>query len=225
MEKLRKILSTWCLLALTTMVVSACGGGFAQKADSHTRFDKAAPDAIVVIGLQSTDRYKLFGTEGAHPAITLHWGRIDPGYTTPARGQSFSIDTSDTFLGMVVNNRDHMSMHVVRVPAGTYALRSISTNMANYGNTTVFPLKEGAPFFSVKPGEVRYIGDLHVNAIAFPAKIVRITRSDLLAKAELYKSPGIHVRPFFQGPAYYPTPDSEPKTYPVVSLSAASPSR
>jgi hypothetical protein len=147
MEKLGKILSRWCLLVLTAMVVSACGGGFAQRADSQTRFDKAAPDAIVVIGLQSTDRYKLFGMEGAHPPITLHWGRIDPGYTTPARGQSFSIDTTDKFLGMPVKNRDHMSMHVMRVPAGTYALRWISTNMANYSNTTVLPLKEGAPFF------------------------------------------------------------------------------
>lgn len=209
---------------LIAVVFGGCGSSYGEKADRHTQFAKSAPDAIVIIGLQSAKRYDSFlGIEGGHPPITLYWGRLEPGYETATRGQKFSVDTIKRLLGLHSSAAQDMTMHVMRIPAGTYMLTGIGTAFVNRFYTTVTPLKSGSMYFTVRPGDVRYIGDLHIDAVSFPAKIVMLTRTDLLAKAELYKSPGIHVRPFFQEPTYYPKSDSSPVPFPVTSLTTQKP--
>lgn len=211
-------------MLLIAVVFSGCSS-YTRPVDETTQFSKDAPDAIVIIGLQSTTPQTVFGFEGAHPPITLQWGRVAKGFTTPTKGEAFTIDNITTLLGMHMGTESNMSIHVMRIPAGTYMLRYISTYSGGgtvfYNYHTRLNLPEEAPFFTIKPGDVRYLGDFHVNAISRPAKIERVTRNDLLAKAELYKSPGIRVRPFFQEPSYYSKGDTtRALAYPVTSLAA-----
>jgi hypothetical protein len=77
---------------------------------------------------------------------------------------------------------------VVEVNPGDWVLWGISNTfgMANRATRLIPPGDDKlsnarGPRFTVRPGEIVYIGTFHVNPVVFPAQLVRMTREDAAA--------------------------------------------
>jgi hypothetical protein len=209
-----KRLAAWLAVALTAITVSGCGSRDPNQVGRDTLFTKDTRDSIMVLGVKSTEPDTVLGIKAGYWPLILVWGRVDPATRAVSQSNVFKISTAQTLLGMNNGGTGETTYHVLRIPPGTYALSQIHTVVTGYniligvhekiGTSTHMTLADGAPFFSIRPGEVRYLGDLHVDASKAPAKLVKLMRNDQPAKAELARYPGIHVRPFFQAPAVLP---------------------
>jgi|GEM_PF-6122395 len=218
--------AAWLAIMLIAIVVSGCAARDPNKVAADTQFTKGARDSILVLGVKSTEPETVLGIKAGYVPLVLVWGRVDPATKAASQSNVFKINTTQTLLGIEGGGTGETTYHVLRIPPGTYALSQIHTIVAGYniiighhtkiGTSTHMTLAGGAPFFSIKPGEVRYLGDLHVDASKAPAKLVRLARNDQPAKAELARYPGIQVRPFFQAPSVLPE-SGEPATAMPVS--------
>lgn len=215
MENFRKKVSSLPLVALTTMLVGACATTPSHYATGKTQFGANAPDAIVVIGVKSAAPTQTWLGD-YHRAFKMTWTRTARSIAQYPGAAEFVIDNADRQLFIFRDSfQEDMTWHVVRVPAGTYMLREIYTNVGKDHFTTQQSENINTPFFSLNPGEVRYIGDLHCNVASFPAKCGKLTRNDEPAKAALAKLPGITVKPFFREPAYIPAAGQSARLMPV----------
>lgn len=209
-----KRIATWLAVTLIAIVISGCGSRDPTRVDLSTQFTKGMGDSIVVLGVKSTEPETVLGIKAGYPPLVLVWGRVDQASRAVSQSDVFKINTTQSLLGMEGGGTGETTYHVLRIPPGTYALSQVHTIVTGYniiighhrkiGTSTHMTLADGAPFFSVRPGEVRYLGDLHMDASKSPTKLVRLTRNDQPAKAELARYPGIQVRPFFQPPAVLP---------------------
>lgn len=187
-------------------------------APTDTQFVDGSPDAIVLIGLRSTMPV-VTSSGGNYPHFQMAWELLPAPGMRRAEPYFLQVDSAahDNLFGDS-KLASAISLHVVRVPAGTYYLRMVKTESAEsrYALQPAAAMP-GAPFFSVKPGEVRYIGDFHCDVISRPARCNTLTRTDPLAFAALSHYPGIRVKPQFRAPAYLPGGDEPAKVIPVAS--------
>lgn len=205
---------TFAATALLAMLLVGCAQS--RVASTETQFVEGSPDAIVVIGLKSVVPIITPGSR-SYPDFRMTWNLLpgtQPGRSAPSR--ALIVESADRTGIFEDTPPGELALYVIRVPAGTYYLRQITTAVAQ-SHYTLMPMgAPGAPFFTVKPGEVRYIGDLHCDVIARPARCTTLTRSDAVAHAVLGQYPGIRVKPHFRAPAYSPAAD-EPARVITVS--------
>ncbi|WP_341899388.1 hypothetical protein [Ferrovibrio terrae] len=215
MENFRKKISSLLLVLLVTLLAGACSTKSSSDAPKDIRFNADSPGAILVIGMKSaTPIESWLGSQ--YRAFTMTWTRSKASVVQYPGPTGFVVDNAGRDMLIFKSSlQEEMTWHVLRVPAGTYMLRQIHTSMANHHQTTQLSGTINAPFFALKPGEVRYIGDLHVNVADFPAKIIKLTRNDEPAKAALAKLPGITVKPFFRQPAYFAEAGQPARLMPV----------
>lgn len=191
------------LLAVTVMAVlaSACARQMPYDVDSDAAFATDAADAIVILGIKSAvPNVGLLGP--SHEKFRLTWVKLKQGNPQPEIPGFFSVTNAERFMGVQAGGADDMKWHIVRVPPGTYGAYEISSHATNHVRITrLAPNGINMPFFTVKPGEVRYIGDLHWDVKSYPAKFVMLTRNDGAAKQILAEYPGIIVKPHFRPPA------------------------
>jgi hypothetical protein len=191
-------------LAASVLLTLSLGGCVAPTSVISTdeQFVDGSSDAILLIGMRSAVPVIKPG-ERYFPDFRMLWQSAS---SQGIRPHKVLIDTEEQSETFGDRHAGEISIHVVRVPAGTYYLHGIKSEFAE----SFYPLQPppmggaGALFFAVKPGEVRYIGDLHCDVISRPARCTKLTRSDTLAFGTLAQYPGIRVRPVFRAPAYLP---------------------
>lgn len=204
-------------LAASVLLALALGGCMAPTSVISTdeQFVEGSSDAILLIGMRSAvpvikpgDRY--------FPDFIMWWQSASAQGMRPHKVIVATEEQSEAFGD---RHAGDISIHVVRVPAGTYYLHGIKSEFGE----SFYPLQPpqsgtmpGAFFFAVKPSEVRYIGDLHCDVISRPARCIKLTRSDTLAFGTLAQYPGIRVRPNFRAPAYLPGGDQPAKVMAVT---------
>lgn len=205
---------TLAATGLLAMLLVGCAQSWV--ASPETQFVEGSPDAIVVIGLKSIVPIITPGSR-SYPDFQMAWDLLPAQQPSrPTVPRPLIVDSADRTGIFEDKPPGELALYVIRVPAGTYYLRQITTAVAQ-SRYTLLPMgAPGAPFFTVKPGEVRYIGDLHCDVIARPARCTTLTRSDALAHAVLGQYPGIRVKPHFRAPAYSPAAD-EPARVMAVS--------
>lgn len=183
-------------------------------APTDTQFVAGSPDAIVLVGLRSTVPV-VTPHERYYPDFRMSWELLPHPGLRPDAPRLLVVDTAERAEMFDDRTPADISIHVVRVAAGTYYLRGIATEVAESRYMLQPAGAPGAPFFAVKPGEVRYIGDLHCDVVSRPARCNRLTRSDSLAYGMLAEYPGIRVKPHFRAPAYSPAADEPARAMPV----------
>ncbi|QDO98489.1 hypothetical protein FNB15_14910 [Ferrovibrio terrae] len=192
-------------LAAAALLVLPLGGCMdpTSMASTDTQFVGGSADSIVVIGMRSTMPI-LKPTERYYPDFRMWWNSLpEPGMRagTPHKVIIGTDEHNETFGD---RHAGEISIHVVRVPPGTYYLHGIKSEIAESFYRLQPVSGPGTPFFTVKAGEVRYIGDMHCDVISQPARCDKLTRSDRLAFTMLQQYPGIRVKPQFRAPAYLP---------------------
>jgi hypothetical protein len=205
-----RILTTAAMLALT---LAGCGSR-TSVAPADTQFVAGSPDAIVLIGLRSTTPIVTKGSR-SYPDFRMIWELLPSPALKRDTPRLLMVDTAEKNELFGERSAADISMHVARVPAGTYYLRAIVSGSSE-SRYLLQPMgSPGAPFFTVKPGEVRYIGDLHCDVLSRPARCDRLTRSDTLAYGALAEYPGIRIKPHFRPPAYNLATDEPAKAIAV----------
>jgi hypothetical protein len=193
----RKNVSGFLAVAVMAVLASACARQMPYDVDRDVTFTANAADAIVVIGMKS-----VAPTPGLfEDTVRLTWGKLKQGDPQPDVPGFFSITNAKRFMGVGTGTSSDVKWHLVRVPPGSYGLYEVSAQSGNHTRITRFSNGISVPFFTVKPGEVRYIGDLHWDIKSYPAKFVMLTRNDGAAKQILAEHPGIIVKPHFRPPA------------------------
>jgi len=202
-------------LAAAALLALSLGGCTVPTSVISTdeQFVDGSSDAILLIGMRSSvpvikpsDRY--------FPDFIMWWQSASP---QGGRPHKVIVATEEQSEAFGERHAGDISIHVVRVPPGTYYLHGIKSEFAE----SFYPLQPppsggpGAFFFAVKPGEVRYIGDMHCDVVSRPARCTKLTRSDTLAFGTLAQYPGIRVRPVFRAPAYLPGGDAPPRVMAV----------
>lgn len=204
--------------AALLLTVFAAGCTSTSVAPTDTQFVDGSPDAIVLVGMRSTMPI-ITNSGSGYPHFQMAWELLPAPGARRSEPYFLRVDSSD-HDEMFGDSKppSNISLHVVRVPAGTYYLRMVTTDAfeSRYALQPAATMP-GAPFFSVKPGEVRYIGDFHCDVISRPARCNTLTRNDPLAYAALSQYPGIRVRPQFRAPAYLPGGEEPAKVIPVAS--------
>lgn len=193
---------SWVLLA--ALLLGACSTSNPYEPSPALPFTTQSPDAIVIMGVRSAVSHDSFLGMEAYREVEITWTSV-PVRGSNVRQTTFTVGTKDIPWGLPGGGLpDEMRWRVLRIPPGTYTISKIqgSLSNANYRTHTTGAL--GVPFFAIKAGEVRYIGDLHFDVKSFPAKIARLTRDDAMAKKALAAYPGIQVAPHFRAPAYFP---------------------
>lgn len=188
------------LVLLTTLLTGACTSRRPYDIGPDAVFDAASPDAIVVMGVKSA--LPDVGPLGSsHRVVSIIWGRLNNDAPPSDAPGAFLVTTTQRSLGVLTSAADDMTWHVVRVAPGTYGVYEVAGHRGHDSQITRTGTGINMPFFTVKPGEVRYIGDLHWDVKNFPARFVKLTRNDVEAKALLARYSGITVAPYFRPPA------------------------
>lgn len=184
-------------VALMAILASACARQMPYDVDKNATFSADAPDAIVIIGIKSAVQTRhLFQS-----TVRLSWVKLKQGNPQPDVPGFFSVTNAEKFMGVGTGTASDVKWHLVRVPPGSYGLYEISAKSGNDTRITRLPGGINMPFFTVKPGEVRYIGDLHWDIVSYPAKFIMLTRNDAAARQLLAEHPGITIKPHFRPPA------------------------
>jgi hypothetical protein len=191
------------VLALA-LLLGACSTPNPHAPSELTAFTRNSAEGIVIVGVRSAVPYGTVLGIPVYQRVKLTWAATQPDGTPVARATPVEVGTKVAPYGLPGGDAPQdMRWHVLRLPPGTYKITKIQGITDRAGFTTNASPLEYTPFFTVKAGEVRYIGDLHCDVKSFPAKILKLTREDAMARKALAEYP-IHVPPYFRAPAYLP---------------------
>lgn len=194
------------LAALTAfLLLGACSTPNPHAPSELTAFTRSSTEGIVIMGVRSAVPYDTLLGVPVYQRVKLTWVATQPDGTPAPRAVPVEVGTRVVPWGMPGSDwPQDMRWHVLRLPPGTYKMTKMQGLTDRAGFTTNAASMQNSPFFTVKAGEVRYIGDLHCDVKSFPAKILKLTRDDAMARKALAEYP-IHVPPYFRPPAYLPS--------------------
>jgi hypothetical protein len=208
------------VLLLSVVLVSCTRAPPPGEVSRSTIFTKGSTDSIVILGTVSGIEEKGL-SKPVRRSFGLLWeqGESPPG-KAPTGPQFVTDNTGSSLLGeFSTTSTADGRWQLLRIPAGTYFLRLVTKKFISYTpygpiryDTVLkrYPGHVGVLYFTVRPGEVRYLGDLHFDVRDEAADFLRLARSDDKALAKLAEYPGIQVRPYFRPPAIKPLATSEP---------------
>lgn len=149
------------LVCVAIVMLASCGN---RSLDKSTAFTAADPDGMIVLGI-----VRNIGDSG--PVIM---GRFDP---RTGRFSGLSMLPGDTLKansdGMAIYSKERFVAY--RLPPGEYGIgliQSVSSGRSGTGteirNSWLFDrdtmtVRQNTPVFTVKPGELTYIGDLIID--------------------------------------------------------------
>lgn len=149
------------MICLVAVVLAACGN---RSLDKSVAFTTADPDGMIVLGI-----VRNIGDSGP-----VMMGRFDP---ATGRFSGLSMLPGDTLKansdGMAVYSKDRFVAY--RLPPGEYGIgliQSVTSGRSGTGtqirNTWLLDretmtVRDNTPVFTVKPGELIYIGDLIID--------------------------------------------------------------
>ena len=166
------------------LAVAACAGGPRYQASPQTSFDKQSPDGLVVVGMKGTGprRTTALGLEAGYPYFSLTWVRTEKS----ADGKWESFVTVPRFAN-VGNIRD-LNYTAYTVPPGRYFLHRLTVveQAGNLITTRRITLRRDPGMgFEIKAGEIVYVGDFMIDALAIPPRIEDHTRDGQAAAAAI----------------------------------------
>lgn len=169
---------------LALFAVAACAGGPRYQATPQTTFNTQSPDGLVVVGMKGTGprQTNALGMELAYPAFSLTWVRTEKS----ADGTWGAFITVPRFAG-VGNIRD-LNHTAYTVPPGRYFLHRVTVvqQAGNIITTRRITLqRDPALGFEVKSGEIAYVGDFMIDALAIPPRIEHYGHDDQSAAAAI----------------------------------------
>jgi len=180
-------------LMLATIVLSACGAGSLGK---DATFSATEDKGMVVIGFLPS--YSPGGGAGQ-----MVFGRYDPA-TLKVTGAVYwgkGLERVDSDGILLSNKFRNERFRAYKLPPGEYALAHLaqedSPGMLSLQITFMIDIetkkvRDNTPVFTVKAGEVLYLGDFAVDYRNFPARLT--IRADLPRMAEFIKTmPGVTV--------------------------------
>ncbi len=156
------------LICVVAGLLAACGNRSMSKS---TAFTAADPEGMIVVGVVRTP-----GKSGP-----IMMGRFDP---ATGKVVGLSMLPGDTLKvnsdGMMLNFSERF--YAFRAPPGEYAIALFQSFGSGLGigpiinNTWMIDretmmLRDDTPVFTIKPGELTYIGDLIVDYTQFPVGV------------------------------------------------------
>lgn len=214
-------ISKAAIITLLSLMLMACARqappGEVQR---NTVFTRNATDSVVILG--TTTGFEENGLfKPVRRSFGLRWETGEaPAGKKPVGPHFVTDNTGPSLLGeFSTTSTADGRWQLVRIPSGTYFLRLVTQKLISH--TPYGPIRYdtvlkrytgqvGVLFFTVRPGEVRYIGDLHFDTREEVAHFVKLTRNDAKAFTTLAEYPGIQVRPYFRPPAIKPAETSDP---------------
>ena len=169
---------------LALLAVAACAGGSRYQATPQTSFDAQSADGLVVVGMKGTGprQTNALGMELAYPSFSLTWVRTEKS----ADGTWGTFTTVPRFAN-VGNVRD-LNHTAYTVPPGRYFLHRLTVvqQTGNLITTRRITLRRDPGLgFEVKAGEIVYVGDFMIDALAIPPRIEDHTHDDAAAAATI----------------------------------------
>ena len=169
---------------LALLAVAACAGGPRYQANPQTSFDARSPDGLVVVGMKGTGPRLTtpLGFDAGYPAFSLTWVRTEKS----ADGTWGTFTTVPRFAN-VGDIRD-LNYTAYTVPPGRYFLHRLTVVQAagNLITTRRITLRRDPGLgFEVKAGEIAYVGDFMIDALAIPPRIEDHAHDDQSAAAAI----------------------------------------
>jgi hypothetical protein len=169
---------------LALFAVAACAGGPRYQASPQTSFDAQSPDGLVVVGMKGTGprQTNALGIEAGYPYFSLTWVRTEKG----ADGK-WGVFTTVPRFANVGNIRD-LNHTAYTVPPGRYFLHRLTVvqQAGNIITTRRITLQRDPGLgFEVKAGEIAYVGDFMIDALAIPPRIEDYRHDDQAAAAAI----------------------------------------
>ena len=179
---LKSIIRAGAILAL--FALAACTGGPRYQATPQTSFDAQNPDGLVVVGMKGTGprQTNALGMDLAYPAFFLTWVR-----TEKSADGTWSTFTTVPRFANVGDIRD-LNHTAYTVPPGRYFLHRLTVvqQTGNLITTRRITLRRDPGLgFEVKAGEIAYVGDFMIDALAIPPRIEDHTHDDQAAAAAI----------------------------------------
>lgn len=194
MTRYRSVAGLGTMLGLA-LLVTACATSTTVQPD--TRFTADSSDSIVVIGLSSArpGQPPSLLSDGTrdYRKVYIYWEKSD----APQQGFATMTDRA-TYSSK--DSPQHAVWDVHLIQPGTYTIRSIFTHAGIQALTTKFTAQSDSLEFTIRPGELLYIGDLHVDVVNFPATLEKLTRNDAQARKALEAYPGVVAPLTFRPP-------------------------
>lgn len=201
------------ILMLAGIILSGCG---ASSLDKDATFSAAEDTGMVVIGFLPS-----YGKgDGAGQMV---FGRYDP-ETLKVTGAVYwgkGLERVDGD-GILLSNKFRVErFRAYKLPPGEYALAHLahesfngmlSLHVAFMIDSETRKVRDNTPVFSVKAGEIVYLGDFAVEYGSFPARLT--IRADQLRMVQFIKTmPGVTVDTVAVRPihSYSMLPKSTPK--------------
>jgi hypothetical protein len=179
---LKTITRAAAILAL--LALAACAGGPRYQANPQTSFDAHSLDGLVVVGMKGTGPRLTtpLGLDAGYPYFSLTWVRTEKN----ADGTWGTFTTVPRFAN-VGDIRD-LNHTAYTVPPGRYFLHRLTVvqQTGNLITTRRITLKrDPALGFEVKAGEIAYVGDFMVDALAIPPRIEDYGHNEQAAAATI----------------------------------------
>ena len=207
-------------VAILLLLAAGCKTGLPTDVDRNFSFadPKTHNDAVVVVGLQADPP-----ETGQFQNLGLSFQRYDPATDTLASGERpFGVVTANCSASGGCDGFRNAHYVMLHVPAGSYVLKGIytvtrpsplsfdritvhttslvglETQKGPRGPTTALStsgaVRAGLRYY-FGGGEIVYLGDFVIDAIRFPARILRIERHDERAEPIAKAIPGTQGAP------------------------------
>lgn len=162
---------------MALLALAACAGGPRYQATPQTSFDSQSADGLVVIGMKGSGPRltNALGMETAYPSFSLTWVRTEKS----ADGTWGTFTTVPRFAN-IGDIRD-LNYTAYTVPPGRYFLHRLvvvqqTGNLITTRRVTL--RRDPALSFEVKAGDIAYVGDFSVDALAIPPRIEQYGHDD-----------------------------------------------